>query len=72
MDAIESVATVAAVAERGLVVHGGTPRRWNCSSVRRAIKTWIGDLVVTEDSPIVAARRAKAGSCVHVSAIERV
>jgi hypothetical protein len=57
MDAIESVATVAAVAERGLVVHGGTHRRWNCSAVRRAI---------------VAARRAKAGSCVRVSAIERV
>jgi hypothetical protein len=72
MDAIESVATVAGVAERGLVVHGGTHRRWNCSAVRRAIETWISDIVVTEDPLIAHARRAKTGSCVHVGGIERV
>jgi hypothetical protein len=72
MDAIESRATVAAVTERGLVVHGGTHRRQNCSAVRRAIQTWITDMLVTEDPPIVLARRAKTGSCVHVGAIERV
>jgi hypothetical protein len=72
MDAIESVATVAGVAERGLVVYGGTHRRWNCSAVRLAIQTWISDMLVTEDPPIVPARHAKAGSCVRVRAIERV
>jgi hypothetical protein len=30
---MESVATVAGVAERGIVVHGGTRRRWNCSAM---------------------------------------
>jgi hypothetical protein len=48
MDAIDIVATVAGVAERGLVVHGGTHRRRLCSAVRRAIGTWISDMLVVE------------------------